>query len=416
MIKNLRLRYRISRFRGQYPAQFWLLFWGMMISTLGASMIWPFLMIYVSERLDLPMATVASLLTLNAATGLLASLIAGPIVDRSGRKWAMVISLAFTGLTYLAMIPANSLLHFAILMAVRGLFNPLYRIGTDAMLADLIPSEQRADAYALTRLSKNVGVSLGPAIGGLVASASYNIAFQIAAVGLFFFSLLIAFFATETLPKTKAASAASQQGALKSYAKIFADKPFMLVAIALLFIQIGSATVWVLLAVYAKQNFQVLESQYGLIPMTNALMVVLFQVFVTRVTKRRFPPLMMALGAFFYAAGVGSIAMGDGFLDFWTSMIVMTIGELILVPTAITFVADLAPPDMRGRYMSVYSLTWGVASGIGPVVGGYLNDNLNPRAMWYGGGAIALLGMLIFLILAQRMQSKGWKNVSANLG
>lgn len=373
-----------------------------MISTLGASMIWPFLMIYVSERLDLPMATVASLLTLNSATSLLASFIAGPIVDRSGRKWIMVISLAFTGLTYLAMIPASSLLHFAILMAVRGLFNPLYRIGTDAMLADLIPSELRADAYALTRLSKNVGVSLGPAIGGLVASASYNIAFLVAAVGLFFFSLLIAFFATETLPKTKAASAASQQGALKSYAQIFSDKPFMLVTVAFLFTQIGVATVWVLLAVYAKENFQVLESQYGLIPMTNALMVVLLQVFVTRVTKRRFPPLMMALGAFFYAAGVGSIAMGDGFLDFWASMIVMTIGELILVPTAITFVADQAPTDMRGRYMSVYSLTWGVASGIGPVVGGYLNDNLNPRAMWYGGGAIALLGMLIFLILARR--------------
>ena len=67
------------------------------------------------------------------------------------------------------MIPANTLLEFALLMAFRGLASPLYRIGTDAMLADLIPAKQRADAYALTRLSKNVGIALGPAIGGFVA-------------------------------------------------------------------------------------------------------------------------------------------------------------------------------------------------------------------------------------------------------
>ena len=36
----------------RYPSQFWLLFWGMLISTAGASMIWPFLMIYVSEKLS----------------------------------------------------------------------------------------------------------------------------------------------------------------------------------------------------------------------------------------------------------------------------------------------------------------------------------------------------------------------------
>ncbi len=148
------LRNRIIRLRGDYPGQFWLLFWGMMISTIGASMIWPFLMVYVSGQLDLPMTSVASLLTINAAATLFASFIAGPIIDRSGRKLAMVISLMLTALSFLAMIPANTLLEFALLMAFRGLASPLYRIGTDAMLADLIPAEQRADAYALTRLSK----------------------------------------------------------------------------------------------------------------------------------------------------------------------------------------------------------------------------------------------------------------------
>ena len=56
-------------FKLDFPRQFWLLFWGMLISTIGGSMIWPFLMIYVSERLNLPLTT-ASLMTINATWGL----------------------------------------------------------------------------------------------------------------------------------------------------------------------------------------------------------------------------------------------------------------------------------------------------------------------------------------------------------
>jgi len=82
-----------KRARSEYPSQFWLMFCGMLISTIGASMIWPFLMVYVSGRLHLQLTATASLMTLSSAVGLVASFIAGPIVDRFGRKWVMVISL-----------------------------------------------------------------------------------------------------------------------------------------------------------------------------------------------------------------------------------------------------------------------------------------------------------------------------------
>ena len=73
---------------------------------------------------------------------------------------------------------------------------------------------------------------------------------------------------------------------------------------------------------------------------------------------------MLSLGAVVYSLGVGSIALGNDFWDFWRSMLVITLGELVLVPTATSVTADLAPADMRGRYMGIYSLTWGVATGI----------------------------------------------------
>ena len=77
---------RLTYLKSDYPSQFWLLFWGYLISTIGASMIWPFLMIYVSERLQMPLTTTASLMTVNAATGLIFSFIGGSLIDRAGRK------------------------------------------------------------------------------------------------------------------------------------------------------------------------------------------------------------------------------------------------------------------------------------------------------------------------------------------
>ena len=146
----------IHRARTEYPSQFWLVFWGMLISAVGGSMIWPFLMVYVSERLQLPMTATASLMTLSAVTGLIASFIAGPIVDRFGRKWIMVISLVLNALGYVFMSQAQTLSEFAILMAINGIVNPLYRIGLDSMIADLIPANKRADAYSLTRMANNI--------------------------------------------------------------------------------------------------------------------------------------------------------------------------------------------------------------------------------------------------------------------
>jgi len=159
----------------------------------------------------------------------------------------------------------------------------------------------------------------------------------------------------------------------------------------------------VLLPVYVKENFGVPESSYGFILATNAAMVVLFQYGVTRLTQRYYHLPVLAVGSLFYALGVGSVALGAGFAGFLVSMIILTIGELIMIPTSTALTANLAPPDMRGRYMGVYGLTWGVAMGIGPVLGGTLNDQVAPVAIWYAGlvlGAVAAIG---FLILARVM-------------
>jgi MFS family permease len=197
------------------------------------------------------------------------------------------------------------------------------------------------------------------------------------------------------------ASAAHQPERAGGYGSVLRDRPFIGFVISTTFMTITAAMMWILLAVYTKQNYGIAESQYGFIPTTNALMVILFQFAVTMVTKRFSPLPIIALGAFFYTLGTSGVILAQGFWGFWLCMVILTLGELIMQPTASTYVAGLAPVYSRGRYMSLYGLTWNVASGIGPVIGGMLNDNIGPVAIWYGGaifGAISVVGYILLAV------------------
>jgi MFS family permease len=387
----------------EYPSQYWLMITGIIISTAGGSMIWPFLLIYASAKLNLPLSTAATLISINAGTGLLSSFLAGTLADKIGRKVVMVFSLALNGIAYFFLMRAETYPQFVILMVLIGLSNPLYQVGADAMLADMIPSEKRTDAYAISRIANNAAFALGPAVGGFLAATSYNLAFYGAATGYVAYSLLLFFLAHETLEKQKAPISQMETGQARGqegYVRVFRDKGYMLFVSLISIGLIAPTMLWILMPVYAKTNFGIPENLYGWIPTTNALMCVFIQYSVTQVSRRYKTLPVTAIGMLIYAIGAGSVALMSSFWGFWLSMVILTFGELVIVPTASKYVADQAPADLRGRYMGVYWLGWGLARTLAPLIGGFLNDAIAPRAIWIGGLVIGLTSVTGLVILS----------------
>ncbi len=366
---------------------------GLMIATAGGSMIWPFLVIYASGKLDLPLSTVVTLISINAGTGLVSSFIAGSLADKVGRKVVMVFSLIINGLAYLMLMRAETYPHFVGLMILVGMSNPLYQVGADAMLADIIPSEKRTEAFAINRITHNAAFALGPAIGGFLATRSYDLAFYGAGAGYLIYGLLLFFLARETLDKSTANTNVQVQQT-DGYARVFQDKGFLTFVLTISIGLIAPFMLWILMPVYSKTNFGLLESLYGWIPTTNGLMCVFVQYPVTSITRRYRTLPVLSIGMLIYALGAGSVALMSSFWGFWLSMVILTFGELTLVPTASKYVADLAPTDLRGRYMSIHWLGWGLARTLAPIMGGFLNDNISPRAIWIGGLLIGLTSAL----------------------
>ena len=163
---------------------------------------------------------------------------------------------------------------------------------------------------------------------------------------------------------------------------------------------------WILMPVYSKVNFGIQESLYGWIPTTNGLMCVFVQYPISQITRRYRTLPVLAVGMLIYALGAGSVALMSSFWGFWLSMVILTFGELTLVPTASKYVADLAPADLRGRYMSIHWLGWGLARTLSPIIGGFLNDTVAPQSIWIGGLLIGLTSALGLIFLSRISISK----------
>jgi MFS family permease len=392
-----------SRLRN-FPKQFWLVAVGVLISSIGSSMIWPFQLIYASKVLNQPIATVATLISISSFTGMAVSFLGGSIADRFGRKPVMFAAIAAHGLAYLLMSRATTYVGLLIPMTIMGTAMPFHSIGSDAMMADLIPQEERNRAYSILRMVNNAGIAIGPGIGGFIVTRSYSLAFYGAAIGMLTYSLILLLFVRETLKREEHMQHESLLENMRDYKRVLADRSYIGFVATVTFGMIAPLMLWTLYAVYTKTYFGLPENLYSWLPITNALMCVFVQYFVTLFTRKHEPIRMIALGMFVYALGVGSVALMNNFWGFWVSMVILSFGELILIPTGTTFAANRAPADLRGRYMTIYWFTWGLARAAAPLVGGFLNDAISPKAIWIGGLAIGTVSTVILLTLSRKKE------------
>ena len=389
----------------RYPQQFWLLFWGVFVNRLTVSMLWPFLTIYMYNTLGVPLATVTLLLSFRAFFSIGATSIVSDLMDRVGRKRAMIAGMIASAVVFFGMAGGSSSLWvWAMLIAAHGAVMPIFNIGVQAMVADLIPRENRAPAYALIRTISNAGIAIGPVIGGYLALVSFNLVFVVVGVVFVILALLVAVILRETMPSDDAnqTTDASQRG----YRFLLRDQVFISFIGLFFLMSMAYAQIWSLLPVYLDENFGFASNQYSLIITVNAAMVVFLQYFVTKFSDR-FPPYpVITVGAVLYAVGLYSVAWGTLLPHFMLSMAVLTIGELLVQPTAMTLVANMAPDTMRARYLGLLSLAYPVGAGVGPVVGGVLNDMIAPVAIWYGAGVMGLASAIGFLILSHVRREK----------
>ena len=390
----------------RYPREFWFLMIGSIVFTTGASLVWPFLSIYIQQKLDIPLRYSTLLISLRAFSGVLASFFfAGSFADRFGRRLLILVSLFGGFVYYLGLKFADVLWEFALLMTFWGILDIFYPVGINAMIADIIPSENRLEAYSILRVVYNTGYGVGPILGGIMAAKSYDTIFLVAAAGYALSFLFMLFFTKETLTDEIRSKAAGRKENY-SISVVLKDRVYTLSVFLNGMIYITSAGVFNLLSVYAVQNFGIPESAISVVFTVNAVMCVTLQLAVIKVINGKNPMRLMGISGILYMTGVCSIAFVDQVWWYCICMAVMTMGELIMSPTMSDLAAKMAPDNARGRYMSVLSLARPFGQGIGPAFLGFVNDMFSPRMMWIGGSMFAGIASVVFFAMDRKKKLK----------
>ncbi len=373
------------------------------IDSIGASLIFPFLSLYLTSKFGVGLTEVGILFGLYSIATIFGNIIGGALADRIGRKGVVIFGLIVSATTSisLALAPSFDLLYLLVVFV--GLFATIGGPARQAMVADLLPEEKRAEGYGIHRVVFNLSYVIGPIIGGFLASRSYLSLFIMDALLSLVVAAIVLFALPETAPvKTAAEEGESVTQTFKGYSELLKDGVFVVFALGFtmltfVYMQLNST-----LPVFLRDVHSVSTRTYGIMLSVNAAMVVLFQFAITRKTSRYPPMLVMVAGTLLYALGFGLFGFVSAIAGFFLAVVIVTIGEMLVAPVAQAIVADLAPEDMRGRYMAGFNLSHMIAIMSGPLLAGYIIDNLDPRNLWLITGIAGVLAASMFFFLYRR--------------
>jgi MFS family permease len=394
------LRARFRRYLGsldpRLPRSVWILSLGGLANAFGNGLAYPFLVIYLHNVRGISLGTAGLVLATIGAVSLLAGPAVGVVIDRIGGRATLAVALVLLAIGFGSFALIHEPWHAFLAATIAGLGNAGFWPSQSALLAGLTPPARRHGAFALQRVSRNLGIGLGGVVGGLIATTanptSFTVLFLLDAATFLVFVAALAFVPEPVLPKEDGDGTRAGR-----YADVLRDRALVgLVVLNVLFVAAGYAQLE-LLPVFAKNEAGVTETGIGLIFFANTLVIVLAQFPLSKALEGRRRMASLAVMCALWAAAWIIVFVGGLRLEtvaaaaaFGLAAIVFGLGECFQGPVQAALVADLAPPRLRGRYMAVSTISWDIGFIVGPAVGGFVLQ-AEPLALWPLAAAVCLI-------------------------
>jgi MFS family permease len=403
----------------RFPRPVRLLLVGTLVNKLGTFIV-PYLTLVLLRDFRMAEGDAALLLFAYGAGSVVSILTGGILTDRLGRRRTLLLSLVGSGVLAVVMGLLPSPRFFVPLLVAFGFIADLYRPAASAVIGDLLPSSERATGFAGLRMAVNLGWASGTALGGLLADWDWRLLFLGDGLTTLAYAALVYF----TIPETRPASAASvtmaaapppvsrdsaqppeppgqapARATRRLRANPLTDFVFLeSVAVSFLFTLVFCSHLVVLpLTVTQSAGYPALV--FGLLAAVNGVVIAAFEITIVARLKRFRRLRLAALGYGLVALGFGMIGLVMHWAWFLAAVLVLTLGEILSAPQQMAFMADWAPPEARGRYLSLYQATWSVAFAVNPAITLPLHAALGERLFWGLAPLVALPGVIVLLRL-----------------
>lgn len=373
------------------PRAFWVLWFGMLVNRAG-NFVLPFLAIYLTQGRGYSPAQAGIVLALYGAGAAVASPLGGYLADHVGRRATLVGALTLGGLGMIALGFARDIAVIAPGCFLVAMVGESYRPAMQAAVADLVPPADRLRAFGLVYWVINLGFSIGLTLGGVLSTASFMWLF----VGDGLTSLAFGWLVWRAVPETRPGHADGtprprSPGIVRGFLAPYRDRPFALfVLLSLLVLLVFMQHFTSLPLDMAAHGMP--RAVLGMVLGLNGALIVLVQPFASPFLSRHNRSYTLAAGAALVGLGFGLNALATGAPLFALGVIVWTVGEMAVLPIANAVVADVALPEMRGRYQGAYGLTFGLAAFAAPLIGTVVLQRWGAPSLWWG---CLVMGVLV---------------------
>ena len=381
------------------PLSIYIIFFASIVNNMG-NFVGPFLTMFLTYRVGISIGLVG-IVAVNAALGLIGTMIGGKLIDSIGRKKVLVVFGVAAGTGYaLCAFINNPIVITGILMVssfVGGFSHPVY----STITTDLTQGEQRSAAFSLNYMAMNIGFSVGPLLAGFLYENYLMWFFLGDAITTFISIALVFIFVPETKPtkeemeksKAKTFESAEEGSLLKALIK----RPTLLIfsfIIVIYFIVFSQFTFGLSIQVgdIFKDNGPTI---FGSLMTVNAVMCSLLTVFITSATKNIKAALCITIGGILYAVGFGMMFFIDSYYMFIISTATWTVGEILVATNTSVYIANHTPITHRGRFNSVFPIIRKLGFMIGPMMAGFYVKYTNIRNLWILVAILAVIGSLM---------------------
>jgi predicted MFS family arabinose efflux permease len=385
---------------GGLPREVWLLFATNLINRAGM-MVLPFLVLYLTRELGFSLARAGSMLAVYGASAIVFGPVGGRLSDRIGALPVMRVSLISAGTVLLVFPLAKSFAAVAMMTVIWAGCAEMFRPASLAAITHVVAPEQRRQAFALNRLAINLGMSVGPALGGFLATVSFRAMFAVDAVTTLIAGAVLALTPWRSFSGVNS-EAANRHGEHIGPATILHDTLFLVflggvLLVGIVFFQHESA-----LPLYLVQYLHLSPAFYGMLFTLNTLLIVALEVPIVTATAHWPNVRSLVIGCMLFAIGFGSLGIIASPSGVIATVVIWTFGEMLLFPAMSAHMAEIAPENRRGAYMGAYSMSLSLALTVGPWMGTQLLAVLGPIRVWFVMFALGALAALLMVFSVPR--------------
>jgi MFS family permease len=310
-----------------------------------------------------------------------------------------MLSLLLSAAGFIVLGYCDSVFTLGITLFLLATVNEAFRPANASALSEFCPPQIRPRGFALNRQAINLGIAVGPALGGVLAMYDYHLLFWADGLTCFLAALLIWRLVPQTTLHLKS-NTDTQETRLSPWN----DFPYLLLLSLLLYLGLVFYQVFNTWPVYLKAFYHLPESQIGLLMGFNALLIVLVEMPLIHRIERYDQIKIIAFGSFLLIVGFAMMPLGSGFFFAILTVLIWTIGEMLVFPLSVGFIANRADDSSRGRYMGMYTFTFAIAFVFGPFTGTTIYDTFGPELLWYGIGAVGIPVIFGFRFVHRRMK------------